>query len=282
MTTRRQTLAAAAGLALVAGRHAQAATSLKLDLNKTVDAYRAYTKMRGAGEGKLAMWWYTGTVWFKVEDQLPQQVMTIDGFSFQRLSMKPDGTLVQLMAEAGYFKDAEGKAIADTWVNPFNNETCKPRHYKSKQTIIARPDTSLTGEEGGRMDGNNMKGRIGPASVNGGQVWIPENFGARFVLPARENVDPKEDVGTVLANASLAVFTSKVSDVQNAELESAPGTMQFQRLGGFLPWMRLGKTPGAMNWQLFGHKVASSDAIQPALRARLDKDYPGWLKDPGI
>lgn len=279
---RRETLAAAAGLALVVGSKAQAAKSLNLDLTKTVDSYRAYTKMRGAAEGKLALWWYTGTVWLKVEDKIPEQVLTIDGFSFQRLSIKPDGSLVQLMAEAGYFKDAEGKVIADTWVNPFNNETCKPRHYKSNQTIIAKPDTSLTGEEGGRMDGRNMKGRIGPASVNGDQVWIPENFGARFVLPPRDNIDPKEDVGGVLANASLASFTAKLSDIQNAELESAPSSMHFQSLGGFLPWMRMGKTPGAMNWQLFGHKVASVDAIAAPLRARLEKDYPGWLKDPGI
>ena len=278
--TRRQTMLAASALAAAAS-HAQA-KSLNLDLMQTADTYRAYTKMRGAGEGKLALWWYTGTVWLKVEEQLPQQVMTIDGFSFQRLSMKPDGSLVQLMSEAGYFKDAAGNTILDSWINPFNGETCKPQHYKSKQTIIAKPDTSLTGEEGGRMDGNNMKGRIGPAAVNGDQVWIPENFGARFTLPKRENVDPKEDMGNVLANASLAVFSAKVSDVQNADIESAPSTMHFQNLGGWRPWMRFGKTPGAQTWQLFGHKVASIDAIPAALRARFEKDYPGWLKDPGI
>jgi len=48
------------------------------------------------------------------------------------------------------------------------------------------------------------------------------------------------------------------------------------------PWMRLGRTPGAQTWQLFGHKVASVDAIPAPLRVRLEQDYPGWLRDPGI
>lgn len=281
MTLSRRS-ALGAGAVLLAATSAQAAKSLNLDLSKTVDAYRAYVKMRGAGEGKLALWWYTGTVWLKVNSEVPQQVMTIDGFSFQRLSMRPDGSMVQLMAEAGYFKDAEGTAILDTWVNPFNKEVCKVRHYKSNQTIIAKPDTSLTGEEGGRMDGNNMKGRIGPASVNGDQVWIPENFGTRFAVPKRDNVDPMEDVGDSLANASLASFTAKLSDIQNAELESAPSTMHFQNLGPQRPWMRFGKATVAQTWQLFGHKVASVDAIPAPLQARFEKDYPGWLANPGI
>jgi hypothetical protein len=150
------------------------------------------------------------------------------------------------------------------------------------QTIIAKPDTSLTGEEGGRMDGRNMKGRIGPASVNGDQVWIPENFGARFTIPKRDNVDPLEDIGDTLANASLAVFSAKVSDVQNGDIESAPSTMHFQNLGGARPWMRFGRANVSQTWQLFGHKVASLDAIPQALRARFEKDYPGWLEKPGI
>lgn len=271
-----------AAMALPLAMPARAAASLDLDLAKTADVYRAYVKMRGAGEGRLALWWYTGTVWLKVDDQLPQQVLTIDGFSFQRLSLKPDGTLVQLMAEAGYFKDADGREILDTWVNPMNGETCKVRHYKSNQTILARPDTTLSGDEGGRLDGRTMKGRIGPASVNGDQVWIPENFGARFAVPQRENLDPKEDIGATIATASLAVFTAKLSDVQNPDLDSVPSTLHFQNLGPPRPWMRFGRANVAQTWQLFGHKVAGLDAVPAPLRARLDRDYPGWLASPGI
>jgi hypothetical protein len=91
-----------------------------------------------------------------------------------------------------------------------------------------------------------------------------------------------EDMGDTLANASLAVFSAKVSDVQNADIDSAPSTMHFQNLGGQRPWMRFGKARVSQTWQLFGHKVASLDAIPAALRARFEKDYPGWLEKPGI
>ena len=69
MTTNinRRTALAAASAITTAVASTASAKSLGLDLSKTIDSYRAYTRMRGAGEGKLAMWWYTGTVWLKVE-----------------------------------------------------------------------------------------------------------------------------------------------------------------------------------------------------------------------
>jgi hypothetical protein len=81
-------------------------------------------------------------------------------------------------------------------------------------------------------------------------VWVPENFGTTLKVPRREQVDPQEHMGERLANASLALFTAALS--------------------------------GAQTWQLFGHKVASVDAIPEPLRDRLERDHPGWLRNPGI
>jgi hypothetical protein len=279
---RRRALAAGLAAGAATGIAPARAARFDFDLTKTVDVYRAYTRMRGGGDGVMGLWWYTGNVWMQTPDKLAKLALNIDGFSFQKLTMQPDGSMVQLMSEAGYFKDPATGAIADTWVNPFNGETCRPRHYKSMQTIVATPDGGLKGEEDGRMSQREFEGAIGPAAVNGDGVWIPENFATKFMIPQRPNVDPLEDVGEWLNAASLATFAARLSDVQNRDLAFVPCTLNFQTMNGWLPWMRMGRAPGWQSWQLYGHKVAGIDALPPALRARFEKDYPGWLANPGI
>jgi len=279
MLDRRSLLAA--GAAGFATPHARAA-SFDFDLTKNVDIYRAYARMRGGGDGVTGLWWYTGNVWLQAGDKIAEHVLSIDGFSFQKLTVQPDGTMVQLMSEAGYFKDPATGVIVDTWVNPVNGETCKPRHYKSSQTIIATADGGLKGDEEGRMSAREFKGRIGPAIIHGDQLWIDENFSTKFTLPKRANADPKEDVGDYIIAASLATFTAKLSDVQNKDMAFVPSQLHFQTMNGWLPWMRMGRTPGSQAWQLYGHKVKDIGAIPTELRARFEKDYPGWLEKPGI
>ena len=275
---RRTLLATGAAIAAVPAR----ATSFNFDLTKNADIYRAYTRMRGGGDGVTGLWWYTGNVWLQAEDKIAQHVLSIDGFSFQKLTVQSDGTMTQQMSEAGYFKDPKTGKIADDWVNPINGEVCKPKHYKSTQTIIATADGGLKGDEGGRMSAAEFKGRIGPAAINGDQIWIDENFATKFMLPKRDNVDPKEDVGAYIAAASLATFTAKLSDVQNKDLAFVPSQLHFQTMNGWIPWMRMGRTPGSQAWQLYGQKVKDISALPAALRARYEKDYPGWLEKPGI
>ena len=276
MFDRRSMIMAGAALAAAPARAA------KFNFANTVDIYRAYARMRGGGDGVLGLWWYTGNVWLQAGDRIAENVLTIDGFSFQRLTVQPDGSMIQLMSEAGYFKDPKTGAIADTWVNPLNGESCKARHYKSMQTIIATADGGLTGDEGGRMSAREFKGRIGPAVINGERLWIDENFATKFVIPKREGLDPKEDIGDFLAAASLATFTAKLADVESDSLDFVPCELHFQTMNGWLPWMRMGRVAGAQSWQLYGHKVRDVSAIPAELRARFERDYPGWLEKPGI
>lgn len=137
-------------------------------------------------------------------------------------------------------------------------------------------------QSGDRMSAAEFKGTIGPAAINGDQLWIGENFATKFILPKREGMDPKEDVGDFLAAASLAMFTAKLSDVENQKRDFVPCTLHFQTMNGWLPWMRMGRTPGVQSWQLYGQKVKDIAAIPPELRARFEKDCPGWLERPGI
>lgn len=279
--TRRNAMVLATGLAS-SGIPAGRAASFGFDVSKPVDCHRAYARMRGGGDGRLGLWWYVGNVWLQTPDKLAKAVLRIEGFGFQRLTLRPDGGLVQRMSEAGYFKDPATGAIAETWTNPLNGESCRPRHYKSMQQIVAGPDGTLKGQEEGRMSEREFEGTIGPAAVNGDGIWITENFATKFAVPRRPDMDPREDVGDSLNAASLATFAARLSDVQDRERDFVPCTLAFQTMNGWLPWMRMGRIPGTQSWQLHGHKVASLDAIPAPLRARFEKDYPGWLQSPGI
>jgi hypothetical protein len=254
-----------------------AAAAPALDLSKPVDMFNAYARMRGRGAAGPGLWWYEGTAFGQRAGEPQEALLGIEGFSFNRLIVNADGTLSQHMAETGYFKDLKTGAIVDSWVNPYTGQSVKPAHYHTRQNVVATVD-SLKSEESGRARGET-KGRIGPAISGVDTTWITENFSTKIALPPREG----ETAGAVMIASSMAVFAALTKDLADAKRDFVPATLTFQSVGDrFLPWMGMGAAPGLSVWQLMGRKVRTSAECPPILRARIDKDFPGWLADPGV
>ncbi len=252
----------------------------KLDFSKNVDVFKAYARMRGLTPKKLALWWYAGTIYVQRDGEVLLPFLNIEGFSFSRIQVTPEGKLDQVLAEAGYYKDVTTGEVIGEWTNPLNNQKVKPRHYSLVQHIIA-DETSIT------MTDTNLQpiathGRIGPAMVSGDTVWIGENFSNKYEIPKREGRDPLEYPGQFIVSSSLATFESKISDLNDANKEFVPSSLSYQSISGYMPWMRMGRERGTVNWQLSGRKLRSLDELPVDLRKRLEADHPGWLANPKI
>ena len=276
MLTRRSSLGLAAGLAASPAF----AAAPKLDLTEPRAYYTAYARMRGLTPTKLGMWWYAGTIFGERKDEVQIPILRIEGFSFNRIGVLPDGSLSQVLAEAGYFCDLATGQPLEKWVNPLNKQTCEIHHYKLVQKINATP-TGITLQDT-NMQPVATEGRIGPATISGDDVWISENFSNKYAIPHKPEMDPAMYPGPVIVGTSLATFSAKLSDLADPTREFVPSLLAYQSMSGFLPFMRMGREPGLVNWQLMGRKVKSVAEMPATLRARFDKDYPGWVTNPGI
>jgi hypothetical protein len=281
MPSRRDTVLGL-GLAGLTGAavHAPAlAAGRGYDLADPNDVVTAYARMRGHLDGTPGLWWYRGNMFAKRADDVAVRVLKIEGFSFNRLARRADGRFDQIMAEAGYFIDPDTDEIRDSWVNPLNGQTCTPRHYKSNQTIVVGPD-GVTGSEAAAVP-VQFTGTV-EAQAHGGRVWTTENMVTKLPNPRSEAEDPLAYSGPIITLTSLAAFTGQLTDLNNDALAFMPATMHFQNLTSWLPWMKMGRDPGATTWQLLGTKVRNPDDMPVRLRRRLDADHPGWLENPGV
>ena len=281
MPSRRDTIfgAGVAGLSGVLLRTPALAVGVAYDLSDPKDVVTAYARMRGNLDGSPGMWWYRGNMFAKRADDVAQRVLKIEGFSFNRLALREDGRFDQIMAEAGFFIDPERDEIVDTWVNPLNDRTCEPGHYKSNQTIVVGPE-GVSGSEAAAV-AVQFTGTV-EAQSHSGRVWTTENMVTKLPNPRSEADDPLGYSGPVITLTSLAAFTGQLADLNNADLAFMPATLHFQNLSPWLPWMKMGPEPGLTTWQLMGTKVRSPDDMPARLRRRLESDYPGWLESPGV
>lgn len=274
MTINRRTVVSASlatGAAMMAGGPVAARA---FDAADPSNVMQTYARMRGNGDGKLALWFYTARVWGKPADDVAQVMFTVQGLTYQRLTWRPDGTIDQRMAGRGFYGDPATGAPLDTWTNPYSGETADPPHVTSLalQRVLSDGTLTLAGEDEVR---SFFDGRIANHTVNGDTVWLTENFvGRGWPDPARG--------GAVPTTSSLSTFTAKVADVENESLDFVPCYLNYQSLGTWPGWMKMEDRAAALSWQTWGHKVTGPDQGPREVQAWIERRYPGFLADPGI
>ncbi len=271
---RRAALAGVAAASLIKPAAAQGNK-----LNK--DRLWVYSRVRGAPRGQPGIWWYTGKLWAKRNLDTAVQFFRVDGLSFNRMEMKDDGTLSQKMVEVGFWNDPVTGKPADEWINPINGLPCKPKHYKSSQTFTFTPDgAAKRASESPSIQ--FFKGMIEEPVISGDTLWIAEDLLLKATPPPAAVEDPLMNVGPVVTSTSLVTYTSKVKDLESPETQWVAATMNYQTMGNWYPWMRMGNEPGNIMFQLIGRKLRRSDEMPLELQALINERHPGFLENPGV
>ncbi len=263
-TTRRSFAAMSLGSVLLAAiaRAAEPASPL-----------RTYARMRGAAkDGGMALWWYTGNVWGKPPDDIARLLFRVEGLTFQRLSFTAAGGLEQRMTGRGWYADAATGQPLETWTNPFTSEVLTPPHIRSLTRQAISPQGVMAVNDPSRVD--KFEGTIGGHAENGDTVWMTENFMTR--------TRPDAATGAVATTSSLSTFTARRADVDDAGADFVPCYLNYQSLGAWPAWLKMGGKAGTLSWQTYGRKVRGPEEGPAALRAWIEKRYPGFLKAPGI
>lgn len=240
-----------------------------------------YARARGAPRGTRGMTWYTGTFWGKRSLDAAVALFKVNGFSFNRTEMQPDGGLVQDMIEVGFWCDPTTNQPVDKWINPMNGLPCTPKHYKTPQTVrfdatghAPRPPQA---PEGMRYDA-----WITDPVESGDVVWIGENIIVKSLTKPDSSAELTENRVPINTLTSLVTYTLRRKDIHTPASTFLPSTMNFQSLSTWYQWMRMGQELGQTMFQLTGRKVQSLQEVPPGLIRLIDERHPGWLKDPGI
>lgn len=76
---------------------------------------------------------------------------------------------------------------------------------------------------------------------------------------------------------SFSTFSARLADIVNPAVTSAPAHLQLQNKNKWAPWMAMGDRPGGTVARGFGTKIASLDALPPAVMAGVKRFVPEIL-----
>lgn len=272
------------GLGSVAANSILPASGMAADSDKYIkDKVRTYGRARGATVGQPGLWWYTGKLWGNRTLDAAVQLFTVHGFSFNRMQLNADGTLLQNMVEVGFWCEPGSFKPADDWVNPINGLGCKPQHINALQKLKFSADGDI-------MRGSDAppvelyKGKITDPVVQGDTMWIGEELiiKASVPTPAPPPADPLMQRIPVVTATSLVNYTLNLVDIATPDSQWVPATMSFQSMSGWYSWMRMGMEMGGIMFQLTGKKLRHKGEMPLALQDLINARHPGWLNNPGV
>jgi hypothetical protein len=263
-----KSLCAAAATAVVASAlFATNAAAGTLDLSKPADAHQAMLRLVGDLDGKPVFKDWDVTIFAVLPGAKPRPILRMQGFNAGRLIAKPDGSHDWVTREVSYYQDLKSGEIIESWVNPLNNQ---------KQCIVHVANDPVSNHmmppaANGRAPGFNISGETGSLRMD-----IPLSY-----PNALSEADfPEESTGPTYLASEHFIFFARRADLVSDVQRSTPGHHAWFRTGPWLPWMKMGKTPGYLIYSGQGNKYASFDELPAAVKAYTKKNHPTYVTAP--
>lgn len=242
-----------------------------LDLDDPWDRLTALAKFRGSLDGATVMWWMKGTRYGVVDNIVTPLFNMLIG-SFVKLKPVPGKGFELRMLEMSYFTDLESGEVLDTFRNPYNGKLCEvpeqrlgPYPVLMTPTGVILPDLPMFGEV-------DVTTRVGPAIVQGDDVWIRDEATAR--------VDSDHPMMGKHVYNELVSYRGRLSDLNNPDRPSAPAEIIFQSLTSWREWFQAEDVGGHTTARASGMKIHRlADFPADYLRAARER-HPEIIADP--
>lgn len=270
------TLTRRAALAGFAATTALSLTSARAQ--NQIDKNKLYVQLRGNLDGSDGLWSYSGAYWGKPQGEIAHQLFRVDGLSYNTVTLREDGGVDQKMIECGFWQHPGTSELADAWTNPMNGLECKPKHFKSSQTLSFDMHGNREFPEDRRAAMRYVEGTIVEPITNGPVIWSQERLITKISRPEPEaGSDPLAYGGPVATGTSLVTYEADIADLDK---DFVPTTMHYQSMSSWYPWMRMGQRAGVCSFELVGRKLPSTDEVPSRVRAFLNDRRPGFIDDP--
>jgi hypothetical protein len=132
--------------------------------------------------------------------------------------------------------------------------------------------TSATGDADESEAGLERSGGIGPAWIQGDDVWIQAEHMSRIASPAPRKRDLRDN--------DLVTYFGSLRDVANPEVKMAPAGLTFSDINVWPAWLEMGDAQGEFYSRAFGRKAFSYADMPEVWRRLLAQLYPDIAKDP--
>ena len=236
---------------------------------------KQWVKVRSSLDGSQTYLAWTGSIYSFVPNEKKKRLFNIVGMSVSRCIENPDHTWEFTSRELTYYLDPNTNEILHKWENPWTGETV---------TVIHVANNPVEG---------HFKGNF-PGQVNGDITTFVFDLFPTYPNPLAEDPKFKEySPQPMYQAAELFKLTVPTEDLLNPDpITVSKMFISWDRIGPWLPWMKMSDRPGNLIYSASGQKVNSFEDLPPLLqeeintrvplyknaaKAPLDEDMTSWI-----
>lgn len=224
---------------------------------------KEWVKVRSSLDGTATFLTWNGTIYSFVPGEPKQQLFKIVGLSVSRCLADSESSWKFTSRELTYYLDPNNWDILHQWKNPWTEETVPVVHVANNPVQ------------------GYFKGKF-PAKVEG------ENTTFAFdIFPMYPNLLADDEKfaayspNSTYQAAELFKLTVPTADLFNAELPSVSKLLlSWDRIGPWLPWMKMGNKPGHLIYSATGYKVGSLAELPQLLQDEINTRVPLYKDAP--
>lgn len=214
-----------------------------------------------ANESNFLSW--TGNIYSFIPGEKRQLLFKIVGMSVSRCIPTGKGSWDFTSRELTYYLNPETKEILHQWENPWTEE---------KVTVMHVANSPVQGQ---------FKNKL-PVQIAGEKTNFVFDIFPNYPNPLAENPEFADYCpGGIYQAAELFKISVPTAELENAELNSVTQlSLSWDRIGQWLPWMKMGKHPGYLIYSATGNKVSGLQALHPILQQEINTRVPLYKAAP--
>jgi len=273
----------AAAATLKPGLARAASDKRTLDLASPQERLRVFRKLQGSEvDGAATMMHYSGITFGSIEPSAVTPLYGMEGLTFVRSYLQPDGSVRWLANEVAVFTDLVSGDVLEEWRNPYTNETVAVWPLRNGPLNYAvSPTAEMTGGwKLLRPMPADVRGFYVPATRVGEDLVVTIDGQATRRNPLSPSEWPRESSGETLIYSEHNTWIAPYAQLASRDVPSPPAIGAWHSHKPWRPWMLMGSTPGQIYSHLVARKIDSLDEAPRQVAAYVTRKFPQFLSAP--
>jgi hypothetical protein len=238
-----------------------------LDLTSEAGSVEALVKLRCSLDPKQEeLLWWAGTLFAQEPGKKAYPLMGFEGYNICRAEKQADGVWRLFTRELTFYRDLKTGKIIDSWDNPISGQRNDVVHVANDpvNTVLNAPGRHIPM----------------PWVEAGEEIMLTLNIPLAYPNELSPEQFPEESSGPTYMGSEHFMFFAPRAAMEDPALKAAPVTYGWTRLGPWLPWMKLGTTPGQLLYVAQGNKRSSIDQLPEDIQQLVRSKYPEYARAP--
>lgn len=276
----------AAGLLATSAYAAVESTSRQrqpIDLSSPAGNVTAYLKLRASTETRDVLMWFTGRLDLVIPGMSVQPIIDVESLILRRTERLGELSWTVTDWEAALYRPlGESRYLepGETVRNPHTGLEVTPYHYTEGPVRFRFSDREPRIVGSRDILPNTGKPFSYPWRIVNNDLWMTKSSYIRVPHWLSPEEFPQESSGKELVVATHSSLRGSLADIEDPQVTTVRSDFAYSATSSWLPWMKMGQTPGMVSWAEAGRKLLDLGEAAAAQIEMVRRVHPHWFARP--